>query len=57
MVDITNPAHELDCVADALDWSLRREDWWGPARVAYDAEIRWIRECARSIAQEIRAIG
>lgn len=52
-----SPATEMDRVADALDWSLNRDEWWGPARLAYDAEIRWLRDCARSLAAEIRSLA
>lgn len=50
------PATELDRVAEALDWSLNRDEWWGPARLAYDAEVRWLRDSARMLAQEMRSL-
>lgn len=51
-----DPAAELDRVADALDWALRRDDWWGPARLAFDTQIQVLRDEARSIAAEVRVL-
>ena len=49
-----DPADELDAVAAALEWTLHRDDWWGPARRAYDAELTILRDEARQIADELR---
>lgn len=59
VMNIPNPtplAEELDRVASALDWTLSRDDWWGPARVAFDSEITQLRDTTRALAQDARAL-
>lgn len=51
-----DPASELDRVAAALDWSLRRDDWWGPARLAFDSEVQHLRDVASTLADELRTL-
>lgn len=49
-------ADELERVADALTWSVQRDDWWGPARLAFDAEVMNLRDTARALAAEVRGL-
>lgn len=56
MSEAPHPAVQMELVADALEWSLNRDEWWGPARLAYDAEIRWLRDSARAVAHELRSL-
>jgi hypothetical protein len=49
-----DPADELDRVAAALEWTLHRDDWWGPARRAFDAEVVLLRDETRLLADELR---
>ncbi len=52
-----NPADEMDRVAAALNWTLHRDDWWGPARLAFDAEIERLRREAIAAAAELRSLS
>lgn len=54
---VFNPAHELERVAAALDWTLHRDDWWGPARLAFDAEIDRLRRDALDTATDLRSLS
>ena len=56
MSETPHTAAQMDLVADALEWSLNRDEWWGPARRAYDAEIRWLCDSARAVAHELRSL-
>lgn len=51
-----DPAVELDRVAAALNWTLHRDDWWGPARLAFDAEIEHLRNIAVALAADVRSL-
>jgi hypothetical protein len=54
----TNPiAAQLEQAAAALDWSIHRDDWWGPARNAFDSELQQLRDRARALAVEARAMS
>lgn len=50
-------ADELDRVASALNWSIERDDWWGPARLAFDAEVTRLRDQAAALATELRQLS
>ena len=52
-----NPADEMDRVAAALNWTLHRDDWRGPARLAFDAEIERLRRDAIATAAELRSLS
>jgi hypothetical protein len=51
-----NPATELERVAAALNWTLHRDDWWGPARLAFDTEIDRLRRAALEVATDLRSL-
>ena len=55
--DPSTIAAELERAAMTLDWSIHRDDWWGPARNAFDSELQQLRDCARALAVEARAMS
>lgn len=50
LTDQNDVAAELQRAAVALGWTANRDDWWGPARLAFDAQILDLRDRTLSLA-------
>ena len=55
LFDPFSSADRLDLVAAELASAMRLDDWWGPARIAFDAEVNVLHDTALSLAHAVRS--